>query len=198
LLHTLRHHKVDIQILLCHPIQERILVSASYDGSVVFWDLITGKQLGLHKSRGNCKYLDGAFSPSGNFLALTDDIGRVSLFAWGTSPDAYARAPDVQLLPSDWMDPVFDENGHPVDPIALRPAHLIPPQQTCGLERRLHPVLTTPSFFQAPLIPEPGWMGSEAQKQQDALLRQQFESETALFAHELATCPPGYHNFAHG
>lgn len=191
LLHTLRHHTADIQILVPHPTLERVLLSASYDGTVAVWDMLSGRLLCSFKGRGQCKYLDGTFSPGGEYFALTDDIGRVSLFALGVSPDSFALAPDVQVLASDWLDAAFDDSRNPVDPLANRPCHLVPPRITCDLERRPNPMITTREFFQPVVLDT--WMGSEAQKRQEALLKQQLESETGLFDLELSVCPPGYY-----
>lgn len=189
LLRELKYHTLDIQVLSVHPINDRIIMTASYDGSVAVWDIDTGRR--LFEQRTTCKFLDGAFSPSGDYFALTDDLGRISLFAHGISEDTYAMAPDVQLLLSDWMDPVFDENRVPIDPIAQRPGHLLPPRLTCGLERNPNPIVTRESFYPTAFDTDVPWMGSEAQKRQEATLRKQLASENAFFARELASCPPG-------
>lgn len=63
ILFDIRWHTQDIQILSCHPTNDRILLSASYDGSVAIWDIPTGTR--LFEYRTNCRFLDGSFSPSG-------------------------------------------------------------------------------------------------------------------------------------
>jgi hypothetical protein len=170
LLRELKYHTLDIQIVACHPANDKIIMSASYDGSVAVWNVESGRRLFGHRT--NCKFLDGAFSPSGDYFALTDDLGRISLFAYGVSADTYSLAPDVQLLFSDWMDAVFDENRVPIDPIAQRPSHMIPPRLTYGLERNPNAIATRESFYQTAFESKEPWLGSEAQKKQEGLLRQ--------------------------
>ncbi len=120
---------------------------------------------------------------------LADDLGRISIFGSGISPDTYSLAPDCQLLLQDWMEPVFDESRTPIDPIAQRPSFLVPPRLTCGLERTPNPVITTPEFFTT-VVPE-GWFESANQIRHEELVQSQLKSETKLFAKELAACPPG-------
>lgn len=185
--HTLQYHSTDIQIVQCHPQNDRILLTASYDGSVALWNVVTGRQLFSHRS--TCRFLDGTFSPSGDFFALTDDLGRATLYACGVSGDSFALAPECQFLVSDWLDPTFDESRMPVDPIAQRPAHLNPPLVTCGLERDLNPVQVARGFF-APVVPA-GWAGSLAQLRWEDALQKKQAAELALFERERAVCPPG-------
>lgn len=68
LVHDLRWHTQDIQILSCHPTNDRILLSASYDGSIAIWDVPSG--IRLFEYRTNCRFLDGSFSPTGIFFCL--------------------------------------------------------------------------------------------------------------------------------
>lgn len=57
----------------------------------------------------------------GSYFALTDDMGRVSMFAAGVSEDHYFLSPDSQFLASDWHVPIFHENGIVIDPLTQVP-----------------------------------------------------------------------------
>ena len=85
-------HALGASVLISHPLDSSILVSAGGDGLINVWDLNTGKTFFSHSntlthgpmeppsSRGkNCAYLDGQFSPDGLSLVLTDDNGRVTV-----------------------------------------------------------------------------------------------------------------------
>jgi len=85
-------HTFGASVLISHPMDPSILVSAGGDGLVNMWDLDTGKTFFTHTNtlnygpmeppsiRGkNCAYLDGQFSPDGLSLVLTDDNGRVTV-----------------------------------------------------------------------------------------------------------------------
>lgn len=115
LIRKLDFHLSDIQILSCHPIYDTLLLSASYDGRVAMWDLSTGKQ--TFSFQANCKFLDGAFSPSGTMFCIGDDLGRIAVFASGICPDNFSSAPECQFMPSDWIEPIFSENGTVIDPL---------------------------------------------------------------------------------
>lgn len=98
-------------------------------------------------------------------------------------------APDVQLLMSDWLEPIFDEQRIPIDPLAQRPSHLVHPQLTCGLERNPNPIKTSASFFEE-VIPD-DWIGSLGQQKQDHNQKELKSNEIDLFNKELSCCPPG-------
>ena len=85
-------HSKSCPVLISHPLDPSILVSAGLDGFVHVWNLDTGTCLFSHQNihkygsvettndRGSiCGYLDGGFSPDGLILILTDDKGRISL-----------------------------------------------------------------------------------------------------------------------
>ena len=85
-------HTLGASVLISHPLDASILVSAGGDGLINMWDLDTGKTFFTHtntlnhgpmeppSSRGkNCAYLDGQFSPDGLSLVLTDDNGRITV-----------------------------------------------------------------------------------------------------------------------
>jgi hypothetical protein len=57
------------------------------------------------------------YVPIGMHFSLTDDLGRVSIFATGVSEDSYSLSPDSQFLASDWHTPIFSDNGIIIDPL---------------------------------------------------------------------------------
>lgn len=180
ILQTFPYHQGEIQILTCHPTNSALILSAAYDGSVAVWEAATGRI--VYATRFPCKFLDGAWSPSGDYFALTDELGRVSLFATGVSPDTFKMAPSVQLLPSDWMEPLFDAGRRPLDPITGHPP--IPnPIQTVGLERHPNPIHTARSFHLPLVHPY-----TSPERQQE--LERQVGAEGRLFQLELELADP--------
>ena len=97
-------HSFAASVLVSHPLDASILVSAGCDGRINVWDLDTGKKFFTHhnmlthgpieppSSRGkDCAYLDGHFSPDGLNMVLTDDSGRVTVLDTFCSEDAVRK-----------------------------------------------------------------------------------------------------------
>ena len=93
-------HNKPCPVLISHPIDASIMVSAGSDGFVHVWNLNSGKCLFSHENihqygsielasdRGiHCGYLDGSFSPDGMNLVLTDDKGRITIIDTYQSED---------------------------------------------------------------------------------------------------------------
>jgi WD40 repeat protein len=86
-------HSREVYVLNRHPLLPHVVVSASYDGSAVVWDVRSG--LPLHvitppKFDQSTVLLDGQWGPGGDILALTDSGGRLSV--WGGSLSAATPA----------------------------------------------------------------------------------------------------------
>ncbi|GMI55347.1 hypothetical protein TeGR_g7585 [Tetraparma gracilis] len=96
---TIAAHKTSAAVVLPHPTDPTLLVTGGADGVAYLWDLKTGEALMRHENAflhgmtleepsqfreyspdTLVGYLDGAWSPDGMSVTLTDDAGRFVLF----------------------------------------------------------------------------------------------------------------------
>lgn len=87
-------HSEQIHVLLSHPIDPAIAISAGYGGEVVMWDVIEGSVLKTFDSRDTrpdgrrwpdedrLPFTDGYISSSGEYFALTDAAGQLHVFGY--------------------------------------------------------------------------------------------------------------------
>ena len=91
LLGIIGSHNSPCPVLAVHPYDSSILASAGADGCLHVWDLHSAESFFYHKNilkygpseagskDKTCGFLDGAFSPDGLSLVLTDDAGRITI-----------------------------------------------------------------------------------------------------------------------
>ena len=115
IINTFKKHSDEIYILTGHPHVENIILSACIGGKAFLWDIYTGAAifgisslilLIIEYEYDGRRFLDGHFSPSGSFFALTDDLGACTLF--GIERDvlhAYSWSPIEQFFLSDFVAP---------------------------------------------------------------------------------------------
>ncbi len=185
---VLPFHQGEVYILTTHPIDDRIVLSAGCDGRAALWDMVEGRRF-FDFYLENTRFLDGSFSQDGAMFSLVDDLGRVSLFGTGISPDAYADARPSQFFPTDWNDLIFDADHNALDAVTQRPPHLACRSQIVSIEKSPYTTGRAVSEAYATSIPIEG---DEAIALRNAqMFLRQFESETALFQREVANTPPG-------
>lgn len=90
--HTLLGHKDPVHVLLAHPQDPGIAVSASYGGEVFIWDTIRGHKLQTFDSKNfrpdgrtwpdPFSFLDGYMYPHGNAFVLSDAAGQFHTFGY--------------------------------------------------------------------------------------------------------------------
>jgi WD40 repeat protein len=113
--HVLRGHTDGVHVLLAHPHLPGLLLSASYDGTAVFWDTARGAALRALDSRDTrpgegrawpdaLPFVDGAYSADGSRFALTDAAGQLHVFGAGPPCALARRAPYDQFLPADFYE----------------------------------------------------------------------------------------------
>lgn len=145
-------HTMTCPVVVPHPTDASLFCSAGADGWVKVWDWETGKCLFNHKNilehgqvdvndRGKISgFLDGAFSPDGTSVVLTDDSGRVSVFDCIVLASEQMASADLpkppfwmmeQYFSNDYYDLFYDSNGYCVERGSQQPPHLAPHGMRC-------------------------------------------------------------------
>lgn len=183
----MRYHEADVFILTSNPVDDRIVLSAGCDGKAAIWFAPTGERL-FDFCLKNTRFLDGGFSQDGSKFALVDDMGRLSLFGHGTSPEAFAAAPASQFFPTDWNELLFDSQRSVVDAITQRPPHLAPRDVVVSIERAVWEGLTLNPDYALEIPLE---MDESLALRQRQLFTRQLRNEARLFRDELTSTPAG-------
>ena len=134
-------HTEPVHVIICHPFEPRLAMTASYSGEVVLWDLVVGSPLKVFYSV-DCRpdgrkwpdpipYVDGYWGPDGNQVTLSDASGQLHVIAVGTPDPWLERTPYDQYLSHDYDELFVDaegvvrsvENNQPAD--AIDPAEVL-------------------------------------------------------------------------
>jgi hypothetical protein len=105
-----RAHSSDVFTITCHPRIDGLAVTASYDGSVCYWD-IKAKRLVAQHDVGGGSIVCGSFSADGKRSVFSDHLGLVHLFGFGEEYDV----PKDQFFKSDWEATRIGDGGDVVD-----------------------------------------------------------------------------------
>ena len=151
-------HSLSASVLVSHPLDPSILISAGSDGYAHVWDLDTGDKFFSHHNtlthgmieppgdRGSdCAYLDGSISPDGLTCVLTDNKGRVTVFDMLCSEEtvrrSHARKESTRAAPAwaaeqycanDYYEMVYDVHGYCIERGSGQPPHLAPKAVRCN------------------------------------------------------------------
>lgn len=144
-------HTMPCPVLISHPLDPTLICSAGADGFAKIWNVSQGECIFTHKNildfgpidardRGNvCGFLDGAFSPDGIDLVLTDESGRVVVFDCRSDLDTTGEAAGgntiwirEQYFANDYYDLLYDRNGYCVEQGSELPPHLSPRGVRCA------------------------------------------------------------------
>lgn len=157
-------HTMQCPVVIPHPTDLSLMCSAGADGTVKVWDWESGRCLFTHKNSvefGPCAennartkisgYLDGAFSPDGTGLVLTDDNGRITILDSLVSSrstdinatDAWVRE---QYFANDYYELFYDTNGYCVERGSEQPPHLAPRGVRCNHSGTSYPADINEAF----------------------------------------------------
>lgn len=132
LLHVLKEHSHNVFLIESHPIDPRIFISASHDGSLIIWDIERAKVIQkFHnivespESRTNASIYDLKFSPDGNMIAATDSYGFVSFFGTGDETP-YQHVPEQMFFHTDYRALIRDMRHFVMDEQTHVAPHLMP------------------------------------------------------------------------
>eukprot|EP01117_Protostelium_nocturnum_P004835 TRINITY_DN1754_c0_g1_i1.p1 TRINITY_DN1754_c0_g1~~TRINITY_DN1754_c0_g1_i1.p1 ORF type:complete len:768 (+),score=248.51 TRINITY_DN1754_c0_g1_i1:28-2331(+) len=152
--HTLTLHTDLVYVLEKHPTDDRVLLSAGYDGNVFLWDILEGTPLyrfkitgssanpldgALQPIDGSSRILDGKFSPDGSYFVLTDTEGKATIY--GSADDSnYENTPKEQIFKSDNRSMRMDNAFNVIDEIDQIPVHLCDPGEICNFSGTPYPI----------------------------------------------------------
>lgn len=141
-------HTMQCPVVVPHPTDSSLVCTAGADGLAKVWDWETGSCVFTHENKvefgpGDAAdrnkpagYLDGAFSPDGTSIVLTDDGGRITLLDCAVIKGAESRKAPVwmqeQYFANDYYDLVYDRHGYCIERGSERPPHLAPRGVRCN------------------------------------------------------------------
>lgn len=129
LLHILDEHKHDVYLLESHPIDPRILISASHDGTMIIWDIERAKVIRKHNNECADTHIfpqiyDLKISPDGNMIVTTDSYGYLSLYGNG-GKEPYSQIPDQLFFNTDYRPLIRDMRNFVFDEDTQLAPHLM-------------------------------------------------------------------------
>jgi len=114
-------HEEPVHVVLSHPYDPRIAMTASYSGEIVVWDILEGTKLKIFHSVDSrpdgrkwpdpIAYVDGFMSPDGQCAAFADAAGQLHVVGIGTPPTWLSKTPYDQFLSNDYEDLITDDQG---------------------------------------------------------------------------------------
>ncbi|KAJ1970997.1 hypothetical protein H4R35_005531, partial [Dimargaris xerosporica] len=124
---SLLGHTDEVYVITSHPTSEHIVLTAGYDGRIILWDVVAGRQLRMYHYPER-RFLDGCFSGDGFQFAVTDDQGACTLFGLGCNLDQFkhARQFKEQMFWSDYMPIRLDADFNVIDEQTQVAPHLMP------------------------------------------------------------------------
>ena len=141
-------HTMQCPVVIPHPTDSSLVCTGGADGLAKVWDWETGRCVFTHENKvefgpGDAAdrnkpagYLDGAFSPDGTSIVLTDDGGRITVLDCAVIKGADSRKAPVwmqeQYFANDYYDLVYDRHGYCIERGSERPPHLAPRGVRCN------------------------------------------------------------------
>ena len=114
-------HEEPVHVVLSHPYDPRIVMTASYSGEIVLWDIMEGTPMKIFNSVDSrpdgrkwpdpIAYVDGYMSPDGQCAAFADAAGQLHVIGIGNPPSWLSRAPYDQFISTDYEDLITDDQG---------------------------------------------------------------------------------------
>ena len=101
---------VSANVLYPHPLDPSVCVTGGEDGTVCIWDIDKEERLSTHYFANplpgaidEIRVHDASFSPDGSRLAVTDSLGRLSIFGLD-DPARYSSVAPEQYYSTDYQD----------------------------------------------------------------------------------------------
>jgi hypothetical protein len=142
-------HTMQCPVVVPHPTDSSLLCTAAADGFAKVWDWESGRCIFTHRNvvefgpvepadrNKLAGYLDGAFSPDGTTIVLTDDNGRITVLdSAGTQQESDTHSALAwmreQYFANDYYELFYDRNGYCIERGSERPPHLAPRGVRCN------------------------------------------------------------------
>lgn len=125
LVHTFKDHTDKVFVLENHPTDNRIVLSAGYDGVIAVFDIVAGVILQKFIESGS-KAVDGKFSPDGHSFCISDTSGQLLFYSDG-GEDFFKKTEVDQFFHTDYLPLIFDANFNFLDETSQLPPHLQDP-----------------------------------------------------------------------
>lgn len=148
LVHDLKGHDSDIFLLESHPIDPRIFVSASHDGTIKIWDIDRAQVLKTFQNRvegqpetgqhSHASIYDIKFSPDGTMIAATDSHGFLSIYGVGSN-ESYKDLPEQMFFHTDYRALIRDIRNFVLDDQTHLAPHLMPRPTLVDMNGNPHP-----------------------------------------------------------
>jgi WD40 repeat protein len=152
LVNSIAGHGKQSCVLLAHPSDPRIILSAGYDGRVCLWDITTcamlrqpfdnllldGPETEDYTLGAHVPLVDGQFATNGGLrVVLSDAAGRLNLFGM-EDPRRYAKVECEQFFEGDYENLIHDTLGNALDETHQVAPHLIANRLLCQLNGRAY------------------------------------------------------------
>ena len=132
-------HTEPVHVIICHPFEPRLAMTASYSGEVALWDLRDGVPIKIFYSV-DCRpdgrkwpdpipYVDGYWGPDGHQVTLSDAAGQLHVIAVGTPDGWIERTPYDQYLSNDYDEFFVDDEGVVRSVESNQPADAVDPSE---------------------------------------------------------------------
>ena len=134
-------HTMQCPVVIPHPDDSSLVLTAAADGHAKLWDWETGRCIFTHKNK-ECTnpdastrsklagFLDGAWGPGGTNIVLTDDSGSVTILDSSDHRNCNENIGPAwmseQYFASDYYDLAWDTHGYCIEKGSEQPPHLAP------------------------------------------------------------------------
>jgi hypothetical protein len=140
-------HTMQCPVVIPHPDDSSLVCTAAADGFARLWDWETGRCLFTHKNKETTNqdtpnrnklagFLDGAWSPDGTTIVLTDDSGCITILDSSYQGDYQGDIDQAwqkdQYFANDYYELFYDRHGYCIERGSERPPHLAPRGVRCN------------------------------------------------------------------
>jgi WD40 repeat protein len=142
-------HAMQCPVVIPHPADSSLVCTAGADGYAKVWDWESGRCVFTHQNKVEfgpssdvsdrnkvAGYLDGAFSPDGTTVVLTDDDGRITVLDCESSKTLSSTESPAwmqeQYFANDYYELFYDRYGYCIERGSERPPHLAPRGVHCN------------------------------------------------------------------
>ncbi|GAX76871.1 hypothetical protein CEUSTIGMA_g4317.t1 [Chlamydomonas eustigma] len=162
-IHELKGHTdPEVPVLLGHPSNPALSMSAGYDGQLILWDVVRGSILRKFLSEDTfpvqpghwidpIPLVEGCFTPDGCTIAVADVSGQVHFYSTGSN-GFMSNTPYDQFLSLDYAEVSTDSTGQLVEAASQLPYHLVQGQLLCNYLLNPYPQIMQQAYISRALM----------------------------------------------